>query len=88
MKNKEKQREKGGREGGKKKKKRQGNPLMRNALVTTFARLRKDEKGVTLVEYGIAILVAVVVGTAGLLIMGNQINANMTAAAEEAGARE
>lgn len=48
----------------------------------------RDESGATLVEYGIAILVAVVVGTAGLLIMGNQINANMTAAAEEAGARE
>lgn len=36
---------------------------MRNALVNTFARFRKDEKGVTLVEYGIALVLAITVGT-------------------------
>lgn len=43
----------------------------------------RNERGATLVEYGIALVVAVVVGTAGLLSLGQQINGNMTATATE-----
>lgn len=32
---------------------------MRNSIVNVFARLRQDEKGVTLVEYGIALVLAI-----------------------------
>jgi len=50
---------------------------MRNALVTTLARFRKDEKGVTLVEYGIAIVLAVAVGTAALTTLADDISDSM-----------
>lgn len=54
---------------------------MRNALVNTFARLRKDEKGVTLVEYGIALVLAIAVGTLLFTQLATQVNANIGAAA-------
>ncbi len=50
---------------------------MRNALLNTFSRLRSDEKGVTLVEYGIAIVLAIVVGTTALMALSAQINTNL-----------
>lgn len=35
-----------------------------------------------MVEYGIAVVVAVLVGTSGLILLGNQVNNNMASAAE------
>ncbi|WP_205909976.1 Flp family type IVb pilin [Tabrizicola caldifontis] len=56
---------------------------MTNFLKKTFARLIKDEKGVTLVEYGIALLVAVGVGTAvmGALSTSVQTKVNQATSA-------
>lgn len=45
-----------------------------------ISKLKHDERGATLVEYGIAVVVAVVVGTAGLIGMANQVSTNMNAA--------
>ena len=45
-----------------------------------FKLLRKDEKGVTLVEYGIAIALAVGLGTAALTTLGNEVSDGMGAA--------
>lgn len=50
---------------------------MLNALRTTFARLRKDEKGVTLVEYGIALVLAVTLGTAALASLAGNVDQKM-----------
>ena len=47
-----------------------------------ISKLRKDERGATMVEYGIAVVVAVLVGTAGLILMANQIDNNMNSAAD------
>ncbi len=44
---------------------------MKTFLKKTFSRLLKDEKGVTLVEYAIALIVAVGVGTAALSSLGD-----------------
>lgn len=48
-----------------------------------FKKFSRDERGATLVEYGVAVIVAVLVGTAGLIGMGTQIDGNMNAAATE-----
>lgn len=53
---------------------------MRNALVKTFARLRRDEKGVTLVEYGIALILAVTVGAATLGGLATKVQGKMNSA--------
>ncbi|MGP1355256.1 Flp family type IVb pilin [Roseicyclus sp.] len=45
-----------------------------------FLRLRDDERGVTLVEYGIALTLAVIVGTVALLNLGNAVTGEMTQA--------
>jgi Flp pilus assembly pilin Flp len=50
---------------------------MLNALRTTFARLRKDEKGVTLVEYGIALVLAVTLGSAALAALAGNVDQKM-----------
>ncbi|MCU4654273.1 hypothetical protein N8I71_15635 [Roseibacterium sp. SDUM158016] len=42
-----------------------------------FLRLRDDERGVTLVEYGIALTLAVIVGTAALTTLGNAVDGEM-----------
>lgn len=55
---------------------------MTNFLKTTFARLAKDEKGVTLVEYGIALVLAVSVGTAALSTLATNVEGKMTDASE------
>ena len=47
-----------------------------------ISKLRQDERGATMVEYGIAVVVAVLVGTAGLILMANQIDNNMNSAAD------
>jgi pilus assembly protein Flp/PilA len=51
---------------------------MKTFLKKTFARLMKDEKGVTLVEYAIALTLAVTVGTGALLTLGGDVDAEMT----------
>ncbi|EYD76707.1 hypothetical protein Rumeso_01665 [Rubellimicrobium mesophilum DSM 19309] len=53
---------------------------MRNALVKTFARLRSDEKGVTLVEYGIALVLAVTLGTSALFGLAGKVDGKMDGA--------
>ena len=40
-------------------------------------RFRKDERGVTLVEYGIAIVLAVVIGTSALVVLAGDISKNL-----------
>lgn len=50
---------------------------MTNFLKKTFARLLKDEKGVTLVEYGIALTLAVALGTAALSTLSGDVESVM-----------
>lgn len=50
---------------------------MTNFLKKTFARLMTDEKGVTLVEYGIALTLAVFVGVGALTTLGEDVDAEM-----------
>lgn len=45
-----------------------------------FTRLRKDERGATLVEYGIALFVAIAVGGTLLTGLGGTTQGNFTAA--------
>jgi pilus assembly protein Flp/PilA len=45
---------------------------------TLFARFRKDEKGVTLVEYGIALVLAITVGAGALVTLGGGVSEQMT----------
>lgn len=45
-----------------------------------FGDFRRDERGVTLVEYGIAIALAVVVGTGALSVLAGEINGATVAA--------
>ena len=52
---------------------------MRSTLKGLMARFSRDEKGATLVEYGIAVVLAVIVGTGGLITMASQVNENMGA---------
>ena len=56
-------------------------------IVATISKCISDESGATLVEYGIAIVLAVVVGTTGLIALGNQVNSNMTEASDEMATR-
>jgi Flp pilus assembly pilin Flp len=53
---------------------------MRFTLKSLMSRFARDEKGATLVEYGIAVVLAVVVGTGGLITMANQVDNNMGSA--------
>jgi Flp pilus assembly pilin Flp len=46
---------------------------MTNFLKKTFARLIKDEKGVTLVEYGIALTLAVALGVGALSTLSEDV---------------
>ena len=50
---------------------------MKTFLKKTFARLMKDEKGVTLVEYAIALTLAVTVGVGALTTLGDDVDAEM-----------
>lgn len=53
---------------------------MRSTLKGLFGRFARSESGATLVEYGIAVVLAVIVGTGGLIAMANQVNNNMGSA--------
>lgn len=50
---------------------------MRSVLLKNLRAFCKDDDGVTLVEYGVAIALAVAVGTGGLLALGGQINTSL-----------
>lgn len=50
---------------------------MRDQLLKLYVHLRHDERGVTLVEYGIAIALAVALGTGALLALSNDIGSAM-----------
>ena len=52
-------------------------------IFKTTSKFKADERGATMVEYGIAVVVAVLVGTAGLILMANQIDNNMNSAATQ-----
>lgn len=52
-------------------------PDMRNFLVSQLLRFARCEDGVTLVEYGIAISMAITVGTIALFALGGQINISL-----------
>lgn len=52
-------------------------------LIKLTSKWCRDDRGATMVEYGIAVLLAVIVGTSGLILMGQQIDNNMNAAATE-----
>ena len=43
---------------------------MRDALLKLIIRFRHDDEGVTLVEYGVAVALAVFVGTGALALLG------------------
>jgi pilus assembly protein Flp/PilA len=53
---------------------------MRDALLKLFIRFRHDDEGVTLVEYGVAVALAVFVGTGALLALSGDITGAMGAA--------
>lgn len=53
---------------------------MFNALLKTFIRFRHCDEGVTLVEYGVAVALAVSVGVGALTLLGGDITAAMGAA--------
>ena len=45
-----------------------------------FQKFRKDESGATLVEYGIALIVAILVGGTALTVLGNETAGNVEGA--------
>ncbi|MDV7269952.1 hypothetical protein RYZ20_03455 [Thioclava sp. A2] len=53
---------------------------MKNFVLKNLSRIRKDEEGVTLVEYGIALALAVTLGTAALNTLATEVGGSMTAA--------
>lgn len=56
---------------------------MRDTLTKFLARFRKDEKGVTLVEYGIALILAVTIGVTVLGGLARDVEAQMDAACNQ-----
>ena len=50
---------------------------MRDVLLKKWIQFRHNDEGVMLVEYGIAIGLAVAVGTAALAALGVQINTSL-----------
>lgn len=53
---------------------------MRATLMKKLRSFRRDEEGVTLVEYGIALVLAVTVGTATLVGLAGDVQGEMDAA--------
>ncbi len=53
---------------------------MKDMLLKTWIRFRHDDRGVTLVEYGIAIALAVTLGTLALSTLAGEISTGMGAA--------
>lgn len=50
---------------------------MLNKLLNVVARFRRDDEGVTLVEYGVAVALAVFVGTGALVTLGGSVETSM-----------
>jgi len=50
---------------------------MKKFFLNNIRRLRNDEEGVTLVEYGIALVLAVSVGTLALSTLATDVKAEM-----------
>ena len=50
---------------------------MRDALLKLIIRFRHDDEGVTLVEYGIAIALAITLGTSALALLATDIGTSM-----------
>lgn len=57
---------------------------MSNLVRKFFVRLRKDESGATLVEYGIALFIAIAVGGSVLTALGDSTALNFTDATDAA----
>ncbi len=53
---------------------------MYKLILNTANRLRRDEKGATLVEYGIALSLAIALGAGALATLGNDVGATYGAA--------
>lgn len=53
---------------------------MYDTILKTFIRLRHSDEGATLVEYGIALSLAITLGTAALVALSGEVGASMTAA--------
>ena len=53
---------------------------MRDTASNAIARLWGNDHGVTLVEYALALTVAVIVGTGGVVLLGGRVGAAMSAA--------
>ncbi|WP_114284098.1 hypothetical protein [Candidatus Halocynthiibacter alkanivorans] len=56
---------------------------MRDFILMTLIRMRHNDDGVTLVEYGIAVALAVVLGTGALALLAGEIGGAMGAAGAE-----
>jgi len=50
-------------------------------VTTMISKWAQNDRGATMVEYGIAVVLAVLVGTSGLIVLGSAIDSNMNAAA-------
>lgn len=55
---------------------------MTTKLHSLFARFRRDEDGATLVEYGIALGLAVTLGAGALAALAGDVGASMNAAGD------
>ena len=53
---------------------------MYDKLLSLWIRLRHDDEGVTLVEYGVAVALAVTVGTVALFALAGNISTAMDTA--------
>ena len=53
---------------------------MRKTIIGQIMRLRQNDQGVTLVEYALALTVAIIVGTGGVVLLGDGVGAAMTRA--------
>jgi len=53
---------------------------MYDTLLKTFIRLRHDDEGATLVEYGIALGLAIALGAGALATLATDVGGSMTAA--------
>ncbi|MAM62279.1 hypothetical protein [Maritimibacter sp. UBA3975] len=53
---------------------------MFNIIKSTLGRFRKDESGATLVEYGIALSLAITIGAGAFLTLSGDVSESMGAA--------
>lgn len=58
---------------------------MKNIFAKTWSRFQSDERGVTLVEYAIALVLAVTVGAGALTILSGGVEGKMGEASTELG---